>query len=46
MPVADVTGRRAAAPIGDGRAGAREDVGELCAGRDGSEGPPVVNGDC
>ena len=40
-------GRRvvAPAPMGDGSAGAREDVGELCTGREGSDGPPV-SGEC
>lgn len=35
----------APAPIGDGSAGAREDVGELCTGREGNEGP-AVSGEC
>ncbi len=40
-------GKRPAALIGDGRPGAREDVGELCAGLDGKEGPPPeVRGEC
>lgn len=39
-------GRRLApAPIGDGRPGARDDVGELCTGREGREGPPT-SGEC
>ena len=33
------------APMGDGSAGARDDVGELWAGREGSEGP-LVREDC
>lgn len=33
------------APMGDGSAGAREDVGELCTGREGSDGP-ALSGEC
>lgn len=36
----------APAPIGDGSAGARDDVGELCAGLEGREGPPMERGEC
>lgn len=35
----------APAPMGEGSTGARDDVGELCTGREGSEGPPV-SGEC
>ena len=42
-------GRRpvAPAPMGEGSAGALDEVGELCAGgRDGSEGPGPDKGEC
>ncbi len=46
IPVTGEPGRRATALIGDGRPGARHEVGELCGGLVCVEGPPVVIGDC